>query len=280
VATRSDRLGTRGHRPAPSGAGEVDDYVTGVVPQLPPRNPYVPDPSDTRHLRTFTQTAQVPVVPGPAGYRVDPRFLNTGQVPVYQRRKVPLGLRVAVWLVALLLLVAVAGVVVHQVRPAWLHRLEVASGASAPTRSSAGSTTGTGASHPTSSTPSGSTRSSAPAPGTTTLKSPNGVVVADVTNPAAVTVKVAASKFTVVLLAHGSAWVSVTVPGHSAPIFAQVVPAGADTFDSLKGGVTLEIGASPVVLEVQVNGKTVPGWQFVPKAAPFTISFASASAKH
>ncbi len=56
------------------------------------------------------------------------------------------------------------------------------------------------------------------------------------------------------------------------------MPAGAtQAFPAVQGQLTVQLGASHVVVQVQIAGKTVPGWQFTPSAVPFTLNFASTS---
>ncbi|MHB8328405.1 MAG: helix-turn-helix domain-containing protein, partial [Acidimicrobiales bacterium] len=74
------------------------------------------------HLRPFTQTAQVPMVAGAGGRRTgnDPRFVTTGTVPAVtwstSPRPAPGPLRAAVWTLAVLMAIGVAGLGVHAVR--------------------------------------------------------------------------------------------------------------------------------------------------------------------
>ena len=80
------------------------------------------DPGRPDPLQPFTSTAQVPAVGrgGDLGY--DPRFAPTGSVaPVGRRRApAPLGLRLLVWLVALLLAVAGSGLAIAHLKPSLL----------------------------------------------------------------------------------------------------------------------------------------------------------------
>lgn len=210
----------------------------------------------------FTRTAQVPRIGGsPASYYrpPDPRFVNTGVVPkvgpyAAPRRKAPLGLRILVWLVVLLLLAGIAGLVVHKVRPQWLKSLEVATGTSAP--APARPAASAGASHGASST-----------------VTATGSGLAE-----NVTVKVGSlGSYAVVVSAQDPCWVQVNTPASFSPQFSQVMQGGqSQTFKPANGQLTLLVGASHVTVTVVVNGKPAK-WSFTPPTAPFTLNFAQSS---
>lgn len=228
--------------------------------------------SGAEHLRPFTRTAQVPVVNGgPAAGRWTGReqlFTATGIFPALapqqSRPRAPLGLVVALWLVVLALLVGIAGLVVHQVRPAWLRSLEVTStpGAAAPTA----------ASHQVSG-------GHVAASGSRTTTAGRGAQVHQTQagfNSA--TMAVAAGTYEIVVSTQAPCWVQVSSPAHFTPLFSAVMPAGAtQTFPSSNGQLTLQFGASKVVAQVRIAGKVVRGWQFSPSAVPFTLDFTSSS---
>jgi len=44
------------------------------------------------------------------------------------------------------------------------------------------------------------------------------------------------------------------------------------------GLLTVQFGSSHAVVVIQVNGKTIPKWTFVPTASPYTVTFATTSA--
>jgi Tol biopolymer transport system component len=65
-------------------------------------------------------------------------------------------------------------------------------------------------------------------------------------------------------------------PDGSRPVFVDVLQAGdKKTLAPVGGRLSIEFGASFVTVQVQVAGKTVPGWRFTPTVAPFSLSFAS-----
>ncbi|HLX87918.1 MAG TPA: RodZ domain-containing protein, partial [Acidimicrobiales bacterium] len=223
------------------------------------------DPGDT-HLRPFTSTAQVPVVGG-RRYEAVNQFVSTGVVPavvVWPRPRVPLALRLLVWLVAVLLAAAIAGLVIHKVRPKWLRAVEVTAGAAQP---AAHASSGTGSKSSTTHSPAG--RQTHPHPTAPVSETSTGLNNASVA--------VAAPDYDVVVTTQAACWVEVTGPGSFKPTFSSVLPAGSTrTFPSTQGQLTVLLGASHVVVQVQMAGKTVPGWQFTPTAVPFTLNFSSA----
>jgi hypothetical protein len=213
----------------------------------------------------FTRTAQVPRVGGsPASYYrpPDPRFVNTGVVPKVgpyapPRRKAPLGLRILVWLVVLLLVAGIAGLVVHKVHPQWLKSLEVATGTSAPVGPAASAGSG---SHATSHS------------GSSTVTATGSGLAENVT------VKVGGlGSYAVVVSAQDPCWVQVNTPASFSPQFSQVMQGGqSQTFKPANGQLTLLVGASHVTVTVTVNGKPAK-WSFTPPTAPFTLNFAQSS---
>lgn len=217
------------------------------------------------HLQPFTRTAEVPVVAGGAWATQDVYCAPTGMVaalPRYARPRAPFGLRLAVWLVALVLLAAVAGLVVHQVRPQWLRSLEVGNGPAQPAPAApSASSTGGGATSGHAAAPA----SGHPSPVRQTQAGPNSAAVS-----------VTGASFQVIVSTQAPCWVQVTSPASFAPVFSQVMPAGTtQTFASSAGQLTVQVGASKVLLQVRIGGKTVPGWQFTPSAVPFTLNFTS-----
>jgi len=209
---------------------------------------------------TMTHTAQVPRVAGPGWAGMDPRFSPTGVVPAVPRsagrRPAPGALRVLVWATALLVAVGAAGLVVHAVRPQWLSRLAISSGAP----SSVSTALGTGS----------ASAPAAPAAG-------RGTVSRSSTGPTSANFSVRASAFTVVISTRNPCWVEVTAAG-TTPEFASVVPAGArKTFTSDHGRLAVQLGAGGVTVQLQVGNKLVRGWQFTPTAAPFTMDFTAAA---
>ncbi|HVC70996.1 MAG TPA: RodZ domain-containing protein [Acidimicrobiales bacterium] len=217
--------------------------------------------AEAPHLRAFTQTAQVPQVAGASAGRptLPPglRFDSTDAIPVTtrpmapDRRQASTGLRVTVWTLVLLLLVGVTGLSIDHWRPAWLAKIHlVASGPKA-----------SGHSHPT-----GGTRSVGP------------IVTSSPSGPRAATVTVRSPAFQVVVATQGPCWIQVTSPASATPVFSSTVPAGTTKiFTSSQGQLSLELGASRVLVAVQILGKTVPGWVLAPSSVPYIATFRSAS---
>jgi len=217
--------------------------------------------------KSFTQTAEVPGIARGAGLSL--HFADTGEVPVTRRfgggaRPVPRWLLISDAVVAVLLVIAGAGMVVHHYKPQWLKDIHV-------TRESVGV--------PTAAAP--STHGSA-SPGTGSSSRAGGssrpLVVtqpSDSTDSASVTVR--ARSYQVVVLAQDSCWVDATVPNNSTPVYEDVMQAGQTQVLTPSGGqISIQLGASAVVVGVQIGGKTVTGWLFAPSSAPFTLNFASA----
>jgi hypothetical protein len=98
------------------------------------------------------------------------------------------------------------------------------------------------------------------------------------TGPTTATVNVAASVFEVVVTTQAPCWIHVTSPAGFAPLFSATVPAGTTkTFTSTNGLLTVELGASHATVTAQILDKAIPGWSLAPKAAPYIITFHSAS---
>jgi hypothetical protein len=214
--------------------------------------------ADSSHLRAFTQTAQVPRVAGdPAPRPTLPpglRFDSTDAIPVTTRPAAPgrppasMSLRVTVWTVVLLLLVAVAGLSVDHWRPGWLAKIHLT--ASAPP--------------PSGTAPHGGGRAAAP------------IVISTTTGPLATAVTVHSPGFEVVVATQQACWIHVTDPSGKVPVFSATVPAGTTKiFTSVNGQLSVELGASRVLVAVQILGKTVPRWLFAPSAVPYVLTFHS-----
>jgi cytoskeletal protein RodZ len=257
---------TTNRAPALVGAGRAPAPAT--TPGYAPTTGAVPAvgghlsryPGDTTHLRAFTQTAQVPQVARAVAPALPPglRFDATDSIPVTrlpQREPdpAPLALRVAVWTVVLLLALAVAGMAVHHWRPAWLTKIHLV--AAGPGSASTHRTPGT-SSHPT---------------------APAALVTTASTGPTAATVSVRATVYSVVVTTQAPCWIQATSPASFVPLFSATVPGGTTkTFTSTNGQLTVELGASRVVVTTQIFTKTVPGWSLTPSTTPYTITFQSA----
>ncbi|HTT86320.1 MAG TPA: RodZ domain-containing protein [Acidimicrobiales bacterium] len=212
-------------------------------------------PGDTSHLQAFTQTAQVPRVGTRSVGNPAPRFDTTDAVPVtwrgpHEPPAAPLVLRVAVWATVVLLVLAGAGLSVDHWRPAWLAKINLASKpAGAPARTSHTTTPARGA-----------------------------AVATGLMAPGRATVSVHATAFTVVVATQAPCWIQVTTTPGAVPLFSATVPAGTTkTFASADGQLTVELGASHVLLSARVGGRSVKGWYFGPPSAPYTVNFRSAT---
>jgi hypothetical protein len=217
-------------------------------------------PGDSSHLLAFTQTAQVPQV----GRAPTPRparppglsFDSTDAIPItphhthHDPGPASLGLRVAVWTLVLLLVVGVAGLSVDHWRPGWLAKIHLVTSG------------GTPATHPHH-------------PGRSVTHTP--IVTQTTSGPRSATVTVHSPTFQVVVHTQQPCWIQVIGPLGAAPVFSSTVPAGTTKiFTSANGKLSLELGASGVLVAVQVLGKTVPGWLLAPSAVPFVVNFRSA----
>lgn len=199
-------------------------------------------------LRPFTTTAEVPAVG-----RFDPRYGGVRRV----RRPPPLGLRVAVWVTAVLLLAGLAGLGIHRLRPSALGALEITTSPS-PT-----------AAAPATSTPTTSARGA---------KHPTAAVTETSATPTGATMEVSTAHYTVKVAAQAPCWVQATAPGSPSPVFAGTLIAGEDkTFSPLNGQVELLLGASRVTVSVLLAGSSAAAWTYTPTAAPFDLRFTSAS---
>jgi hypothetical protein len=168
---------------------------------------------------------------------------------VESRRASPV-LLVAVWSAVLLLVLGAVGISIDHWRPAWLAKIHLVSGPPTTTHRSHGGAS-TGASPRITETSSG---------------------------PGLATVTVPASEFQVVVATQGPCWIHVTTPLSVTPLFSATVPPGTTKiFTSGHGQLSLELGASRVLVAVQIRGKTVPGWLFAPSAVPEVVNFRSAT---
>lgn len=206
-------------------------------------------------LRPFTSTAQVPAVAGAyAG-------AGGGEPAIVDRRRpAPLGLRLAVWATALLVVAGLAVIGVRQAYPSWL--------SAAPARHSALAASGAATTTPGHSASSGSGPATPPAPTGPVSLTPSG--------PAAATVSVDSARYSVQVVAGGRCWVEVTTAGSTSPLFASVMAPGAQqTFQAANGKLGVELGASMVTVKVLLPNQRSPAWQWTPTAAPYQLSFTS-----
>ncbi len=239
-----------------SGAAGIDPVVRADPPTA------VVDLSAIRSLANAPATGVVPMVTGavpaenpvPTENPAGSAFTTTAQIPAVQpqrrRPKPPLALRLAVWAAALLLAGSAGVLGLHRRLPAWIHRTERA-------------------------LQSGRSRSSSPTVSNPRTKSamPSPVSVTPV-DAADGTVSVSAATFTVVIGALAPAWVQVTAPGATQAELAGILQAGqTKTFDVSGGPLTVVFGGAHVLVAMQIGGRTVPNWFYVPPAAPYTTTF-------
>jgi hypothetical protein len=245
---------------APTTSGRSRRSTTGQTA----RTPEVENARAQAHLGAFTQTAEIPIAGGVRSLddgQTSLHFADTDAIPITSRehprtRRSNLWFRATLGLAVLLLLVCLAGLAVHHYEPQWLADIHLTRAHSHTTK------TGPVA-------PERSRRSSTPA-----LRS----LVTQTAGPTGlVSVAVHANSYQVVISAQQPCWIDASVtPDGSRPVFVDVLQAGdKKTLAPVGGRLSIEFGASFVTVQVQVAGKTVPGWRFTPTVAPFSLSFAS-----
>ncbi len=211
---------------------------------------------DASHLLGFTQTAQVPGVRPAAGATFYPPATGDYAAIRYPVRPAPLGLRIAVWFTAALVVIGALGLVVHHYQPQWLADVHVVTTPDAP---------------PTSPT--------TVSPTTTAPPVTIPAVTQSATTPGNIAVAVDADQYAVVVSPTGPVWVLVTVPGTAKPIFEGVLNAGqTKTFAGGDGPLSVNLGSSKVSVAVQINAKTATAWSFTPMSAPVNLNFSTNSA--
>ncbi|MHB8681184.1 MAG: helix-turn-helix domain-containing protein [Acidimicrobiales bacterium] len=95
---------------------------------------------------------------------------------------------------------------------------------------------------------------------------------------ASAVVSVRAPQFSVVIMPTAPCWVKVTAGSSAEPVFAGTLQPGDEKIiDAVGGQLTVQLGAGGVTVHVQVRGQTVPGWSFRPSVAPLTVSFNTTS---
>lgn len=231
------------------------------------------------HLRAFTQTGRVAAVsplPSPApmsGLQTGPA---TGVLPAVdrhdasttrgfarsarRRRRAPLALRAVTWLAAVALLAGLGGLAVQRWRPQWLVRLHlehVVAAVRAPVAVPSPAVRATGRSGRTTRT---RTHAASGAP----------VVLAS-TGHAAATYSVAAPRYSVTVATSAPCWVQVSSPASPAPVAEAVQPAGKTTSYPTTGTLTVQVGASGVVVGIVIDGRT--RFTVAPRQAPYTYTF-------
>jgi hypothetical protein len=221
------------------------------------------------HLRAFTQTAEIPVTSGVRAFDDGTallHFADTNAVPIISREQ-PRALRSHRWFrttlgfTTLLLLVGVLGLAAHHYEPQWLADIHVTRSHSPAVTAKTGSVT------PGQSRRSSQVSASAPPSLITQTEGPAG----------SASVVVRTKSYQVLISAQRPCWIDATVPPDvSRPLFVDVLQAGGTkTLAPVRGELAIEFGASFVTVQIQVMGRTVPGWTFTPPEAPFSLSFAT-----
>jgi Helix-turn-helix domain len=214
---------------------------------------------DHSHLRSFTQTAEVPVVGGgPAGPSPAGLFgYPSGYDPRRYRRNAPWALRFLTWLVVFLIVVGGAGLSIDHYEPQWLRDIHIIR--TAPPKPTAQS-------HLTL-TPD----TTAP---TTPTTSPPAVVTTTKTGNGNVSVKVPASIYTVVIDTTGACWIQAQTPLNVNPVFNRTLLAGQTASIPVNGGqLSVELGSLAAQITIQVGGQTLQGWSLKPDAVPYFVTF-------
>jgi transcriptional regulator with XRE-family HTH domain len=246
------------------GPAVVADAPTATVPRVPGPSSATTTPSaTTTSLPVAVAVADAPSWPGTSSTAI--AVLDTGLTPAvsglphrprrHRRVGTPLWLRALVVVVALAVVVGVAGLVIQAVQPSWLRAIGL-----------------THANHPGTS---GSTATSGTAAPTTTAVAVNGLRLTS-TTPTAATFAVRASTFTVETSAVGNpSWVQITEAGQTTPLFAGILEAGQSKSFSTQHSLVVEVGSSAAHLFVSSGAKNL-GLYF-PKAAPYTVTFNAAT---
>jgi hypothetical protein len=246
-----------------SPAGAVTNVVTAVTAE--------PD-----HLRAFTQTGEVPRVgagsvvgPGGSGaYGYGVPGPPTGTFPVVPRQDIkqskravakarrrlraPTGLKVVTWVSLVLVLVVAAGFAIQRWSPTWLvqtHILRVAQ-------------------------PHSGTAPSGAAAGTGTIHQSSPVLLTT-TGAQSSSYTVAARRFTVTVATSGKCWVQITSSHSAIPLAEGVQPPGKVLTFPNQGTMTVQVGASAVLVGVAIDGKAA--YINAPHLTPYTYTFASAA---
>jgi hypothetical protein len=217
-------------------------------------------PADDEHLRAFSRTAQVPQVRRPgasgvgllstvaSGASVTPTPMGPSHSGYLRRPRAPRLLKVALWVTAVALLAAGAGLVVHHYKPQWLRDIHLMHGTPAPV-------------------------AGPPA----TVAPPSGPVVATTTSDGTTTsVVVRAAVYLVEVVPRAPCWIQVFHPGDPQAVFSGVLePGETQSFAPKAGLLSVQFGASAVSVQVVTNGSAAPAWSYRPTVAPFQLNFSS-----
>jgi transcriptional regulator with XRE-family HTH domain len=228
------------------------------------------------HLRAFTQTGEVPKIGGGSsgpptgsgaiGYgvatgpptgtfpvvpRQDLRQSKRAVAKARRRLRAPTSLKAGTWIVAVLAVAAIAGLLVYRSRPQWLvqaHILKVVQP--------------------------GGTAAASKKPVTAGGKTAAPKVVSTATTTQSASFTVNAAKFVVTIGTSGKCWVQVTSSASHVPLLVGIQPAGKTLAFPSTGTMTVEVGASAVLVSIAIDKKVV--WLNAPTVTPFAYTFVPA----
>jgi transcriptional regulator with XRE-family HTH domain len=228
--------------PAPAHRG---DHVTDLLTETGT----VPTSADGPAIRRIGGTSASDEVPPDGTAQVPAIFADTGVtpavLPVARRDRPPIMLRAVVVLVALALVVGIAGLVIDRVRPQWFRDIGLTSAPNSHTGHGQG--THHHAQPPVFALASGSTATSA----TFNIREPSFVVK--------------------VVAVGGDAYVTATDPQHASPLFAGIIASGQEQNFVVTRTLTISTGSTSARVFVSAGYKSL-GFYF-PQAAPYTMIF-------
>ena len=244
--------------PVEKGPEESDEAPTEVVRATS----RVVRPSQTTAQTPIAQpsavtTAELPAVRGGAPVTGQTRSRYADPRPPGRARRrdpAPIGLRAAVWMLALVLLVAVLGLVTVQTHPTWLAFLR-----NAPAAPAAASTSG----------PSGASG--------TTGGSGSGTLRLVSTTASAITYSVPKGVYTLVVTVPGRCNIAIHSPANATTWYYDktVSPAGGPTTISLSATSTVHFYAAVTSIDVRSGSKDLGKITTVSESAPYVFTFAS-----
>ncbi len=228
---------------------------TGAVPvTAASRSPSTP-PAATAAGRRIAPPGTAASTPVPVGSQpgaAQVNLVDTGVTPAIRptpprKARAPFALKLVVAVVALAVVLGVAGLLVHRYKPQWLNSI-------------------------------GITHAHTPAHHTNTAVTGKATALFTVATKSATgaTFDIHAPAFLIRVEPVGSAsWMQATDAQHVSPVFAGVVGAGQVKDFLASQSFTLEVGSPTAHVFVSVGSKVV-GFYF-PPAAPFTMNFVSVS---
>lgn len=254
VGALSNTTQTAARTGARGGPGVASGRASGVVPaQTGHLRRY--DAREPTHLRSFTETAQVPAVGGSGASGLPVPTI------VRPRPKAPLGLRLLTWLVLVLVVLAAGGLAVDHYKPQWLRAIHVLKSPH----------------HVLAAGPPQKHHKKIP---TTTTTKPADLISTSNGANGAMTIDVAAPDFTVVVGASNEVWVEASTPTSARPLVNQVLQPLQSVRIPVSGNdqLDLELGSQNALITIEVAGETVSGWSLKPSIVPFDATFESGNA--